>query len=87
MDVTQVGSSLGSPLWSLIGYEIGNLVVIVPGSRVGYQIGGSIRMDMGATFYIQLEVQLSCLLAWHLEITLAHGKDIWLKFHLEQYLD
>ena len=36
---------------------------------------------------LNLKIKSACCLDWHLAITLAHGKDIWLEFNLEHWLD
>ena len=43
-------------------------------------------MVLGAPVVTPLEVSISMLLAWNLELSLEHGKYLWLEFHLEHWV-
>ena len=53
---------------------------------MGFEIGSSVHMVLGAPVVTPLEVSISIFLAWNLSLSLANGKDLWLEFHLAQWV-
>ena len=51
-----------------------------------------LNLDLQLTWFWEhllnrhLDIPLSCFLAWHFEITLAHDNAIWFEFYLANWL-
>ena len=53
---------------------------------LGFELGSSVHMVLGAPVVTPLKVSISMFLAWNLALSLEHGKYLWLEFHLAHWV-